>query len=310
MSSKIGITGATGYLGRHLVTYLSDKGYSLRVLVRDANKVSFPSDVEVFEGNILDSGSLETFVESLDVVIHLAAQVSKATKETYHRVNVSGTRSLCEEILKVNPSCKFIHTSSISSIEYQLKVSSFFSDYAVSKAESEAVVDSFEGLSSVTVYPSMIIGGTEDAVAKTYVSFLKSKIAFMVSGGESNAPFIHLNDLCDLYERLLSIGFKGQKYVASNTYALGMHGLGNVIRESLGLPKLTRILSQRVMYRIAIYLESLLGAKAPLKKRYIHFLSLNLNFNFGDDARADLGWVPNVDIGQYFKNYVSGLSPK
>ena len=96
----------------------------------------------------------------------------------------------------------------------------------------------------------------------------------------------------------------------SNTYALGMNGLGNVIRESLGLPKLTRILSQRVMYRIAIYLESLLGAKAPLKKRYIHFLSLNLNFNFGDDARADLGWVPNVDIGQYFKNYVSGLSPK
>lgn len=310
MVSKIGITGATGYLGRHLVTYLSGKGFSLSVLVRDAKKVVFPSSVEVFEGDLLESDTLETFVEGLDIVIHLAAQVSKATKERYYGVNVSGTRSLCETILNVNPTCKLIYTSSISSIEYQLKLSPFFSDYAVSKAESEVVVDSFEDVSSVTVYPSMIIGGPEDAVAKTYVSFLKSKAAFMVSGGESNAPFIHLNDLCALYERLLSFEFNQQKYLASNTYASGMHGLGNLIRESLGLTKLTRVLSQRVMYRVAIFLESLLGSKAPIKKRYIHFLSLNLNFNFGDDARTALGWEPKIDIGHYFKNYVSGLSER
>jgi uncharacterized protein YbjT (DUF2867 family) len=52
------VTGATGRVGRHVVSQLLKRDASVRVLVRDASKASFPANVEVVQGDMLDIDAL------------------------------------------------------------------------------------------------------------------------------------------------------------------------------------------------------------------------------------------------------------
>lgn len=59
--TKVLVTGATGYIGGRLISYLLKKGVSLRVLVRDASRIEgrqWGDRVKVFVGDLLDLDSL------------------------------------------------------------------------------------------------------------------------------------------------------------------------------------------------------------------------------------------------------------
>lgn len=68
------VTGATGYIGGRLIPRLLSAGHSVRVLVRDARRISGRSwarDVEIFEGDVLQAGSLEVALRGVDVAYYL-----------------------------------------------------------------------------------------------------------------------------------------------------------------------------------------------------------------------------------------------
>ncbi|MBI9089849.1 MAG: NAD-dependent epimerase/dehydratase family protein [Desulfobacterium sp.] len=96
------VTGATGVVGRFLVTALLKKGYCVRALVR--KKVGcdiLPSRVEQVTGDITDAASVCSAVAGVCFVFHLAARLhvnnpSPALKDEYHSVNVAGTLNVLE----------------------------------------------------------------------------------------------------------------------------------------------------------------------------------------------------------------------
>jgi len=51
------ITGATGYMARHLIPRLLERGDQIRALVRPASEAKLPSRCEVISGNALDGSS-------------------------------------------------------------------------------------------------------------------------------------------------------------------------------------------------------------------------------------------------------------
>jgi nucleoside-diphosphate-sugar epimerase len=67
-SHEIFITGGTGYLGRHLIPRLLERGYRVRALVREESRSKLPAGCELIVGNVLDSQTYgeiapaETFV--------------------------------------------------------------------------------------------------------------------------------------------------------------------------------------------------------------------------------------------------------
>ena len=72
--SKVLVTGATGYIGGRLISYLLKKGVSLRVLVRDASRIEgrqWGDRVEVFIGDLLDLDSLTPALEGVDTAYYL-----------------------------------------------------------------------------------------------------------------------------------------------------------------------------------------------------------------------------------------------
>jgi nucleoside-diphosphate-sugar epimerase len=93
------VTGATGFVGSHVLDALLDRGESVRALVRDSKKAQVLRDrgVEVVEGDLLDSNSLEAAVSGAGPIYHCAAAVgpTRSAKEIIE-TNLTGVRRLCE----------------------------------------------------------------------------------------------------------------------------------------------------------------------------------------------------------------------
>lgn len=95
---RLAVTGATGFLGRHLVRAAVDAGHSVRALVRSAATEihGLPEGVQVVDGQLPDALP-QTFVDGADVLIHLAAagvQWEGRSQDQLHAVNVLGPLQL------------------------------------------------------------------------------------------------------------------------------------------------------------------------------------------------------------------------
>ena len=95
------VTGASGFVGRHLVPELLRRGRQVRVMVRRAERGRELQDAgaALILGDLLSPPSLLRAVRGCGAVIHLAAVADSSDEELNHRVNVEGTRALAEACL-------------------------------------------------------------------------------------------------------------------------------------------------------------------------------------------------------------------
>jgi nucleoside-diphosphate-sugar epimerase len=92
------VTGAGGFLGRHVVAALRGRGVAVRAMVRPATDVGpleWPPDVEVFRADLRTSRELARAFGGVDVLVHLAAAVSGG-EDAQFAAGVVGTERLLE----------------------------------------------------------------------------------------------------------------------------------------------------------------------------------------------------------------------
>ena len=88
---RVLVTGAAGYVGRHLCDRLRGAGVDVVGLIRrPANGMTVPCRT----GDLADEYALERVLEGVDVVIHSAARVGVGTSAEFERDNVTATRNL------------------------------------------------------------------------------------------------------------------------------------------------------------------------------------------------------------------------
>jgi len=92
------VTGATGFLGSHLVAALVEHGARVRCLVRSTSRRDFlPTlGVELVTGDVTIPESLPSAVDDVDYVFHLAGLIKASDPADYFRVNYLGTIALLE----------------------------------------------------------------------------------------------------------------------------------------------------------------------------------------------------------------------
>lgn len=96
--SRYLVTGATGFLGRHLVRTLLDRGHQVVALVRRTG-ADLPREVEQLQGDVLDRASIDRALASkVDAVFHAAGKVSRRPEdaEELHELHVQGTKNVVE----------------------------------------------------------------------------------------------------------------------------------------------------------------------------------------------------------------------
>lgn len=173
------VTGATGFLGTHLLQKLGEQSETVRALYhKSVPTTDFGNHVEWQQGNLLDTVEIESAMKGVKKVIHCAAIVSFDSRKSKEMIaqNEAITANIVNAALISNVE-KFVHISSIAALgrtilldkslkqliideETSWTESKQNSAYAESKyhAELEVWRGMAEGLNAIILNPSVILG--------------------------------------------------------------------------------------------------------------------------------------------------------
>jgi len=116
-TSRVLVTGATGYTGQVLVRKLVEMGTEVRAVVRSSSDISFASDMDVqwIRGEVYDENTIKQAMEGVEYVFHVAAafREAKSTEQDYWNVHVKSTQLLARESLKQPAFKRFVHVSTM-----------------------------------------------------------------------------------------------------------------------------------------------------------------------------------------------------
>jgi dihydroflavonol-4-reductase len=201
------VTGATGFLGSHVARQLLARGDDVRVLVRASSDLQalegFPA--ERVTGDLRDAASLESALEGVARIYHVAADYRLWTRDTreIYESNVTGTRNLLEAARRAGVE-KFIYTSTVATIAVPGKgdlpneatpssVDQMIGHYKRSKfmAEECALRAAESGLPVVIVNPTTPVGPGDwkpTPTGKIIVDFLNGRMPGYVDTGLNFVP--------------------------------------------------------------------------------------------------------------------------
>jgi uncharacterized protein YbjT (DUF2867 family) len=92
------LTGATGFVGRHMLQRLLAEGHSVHALVREPQKANALAreGVDLVPGDVAEGSGLDQGMQSCDAVIHLVGIILEKGSNTFERVHHIGTRNVVE----------------------------------------------------------------------------------------------------------------------------------------------------------------------------------------------------------------------
>ena len=149
----VAVTGATGFVGRHVVQSLLDRGHRVRALTRPTAANRLLPAAEPVTGSLVDSTALAALVTGADVVVHLVGIIAERGAATVQAVHVDGTRRLAA-VAHQSGVRRFVYMSAAGARDQPGATA-----YHRTKAQAEAAVRAvpFAG-GTVTFRPSIVSG--------------------------------------------------------------------------------------------------------------------------------------------------------
>lgn len=205
-NKKILITGATGFIGRHLAKKLADSNNLIFCVVRKtSNTALLPSQVKLIYADITDPKSLDKIHEKIDYIFHCAAYVNDKNRKKLFNVNVYGTQNICELALKLGIE-RMIYLSSVAVVAGNTQTPltedlpyCATNIYGESKIAAEKIVIAYRkaGLKVAIVRPPMIYGEGEPHMMKKLLFFLRHRLLFLINNGNAKQHLAYVSNVVD-----------------------------------------------------------------------------------------------------------------
>lgn len=204
---KVLVTGATGFIGSHLVDKLLEKNYSVIATIRKTSNLQWliNKPIELIEASLNDKSKLLEIVKDVDFIYNVAGVIAAKSYDDFLRANRDGTRNLIEAVYEVNPNIKrFVHISSqavagpASSPNNPVKESDDchpITSYGKSKLEGEEVVLSFKDRLPITIVRPPSVYGPRDPAIRDIFKIGKLGLGPLMGFNDKYVSLIHCDDL-------------------------------------------------------------------------------------------------------------------
>jgi dihydroflavonol-4-reductase len=225
------VTGGTGLVGSHLLRHLVQLGSKIRATRRPDSNLHLIADIahaiEWVDADLEEPQSLYEAMQGIEQLYHCAALISYAPTDAdeMRRINRQGTANVVDMALQAGIK-KMVYVSSIAALGRSVKHrdvneetpwhdSRLNSNYAISKmlAEREAWRGIAEGLDTVIVNPSIIIGrGDWQTSSCRLITRIYKGLRFYTNGGTG---FVDVLDLVAIMHQLMNSPITNQRFVVS-----------------------------------------------------------------------------------------------
>lgn len=192
---KVVVTGATGFLGSHLIAELIKAGFDVDAVCRKMPENSNGTQINFRIGDIEDPYSLKETFFNAEVVIHAAALVSAdpLDDQRMFKTNVEGTKNVVDSCLSAGVR-RLIYVSSVAALGGEDSINLIDEQtgwkgpkkgygYTKYKGGLEVCRGEAEGLEIAIIYPSVILGpGNADRSSGKIFKLIKSGFPFAPAG--------------------------------------------------------------------------------------------------------------------------------
>ena len=182
---RLAITGATGFVGSHLLDAALAAGHEVKALTR--SKQHDRDGVDWVVGDLSSRDALEWLVDQADAVIHVAGTINAPNKAGFEEGNVAGTLAMLAAAT-AGGIHRFVHVSSLAAREPKLSL------YGASKQRGEELVHS-SGLDWAIVRPPAVYGPGD---RETLELFRMARLGLMLMPPKGRVSVIHADDLARL----------------------------------------------------------------------------------------------------------------
>lgn len=289
---RIALTGATGFIGGYLARGLAADGHTIRMLCRPGREDALP-DVpedrrEVHMGDLLDGGSLEGFLEGVDLLLHLASAHDHFDEATMRALNIGGTESLLNEAKKNAPNHFRFWVMSSAVIGAPV-----YSIYRDTKRIQEKIIKA-ERFEWASFRPTLVYGvGDYRHTAPLLRQCAAKRGRFLIPhDGLSKINPVHVDDVVDAIKRF----FDFERGVDCQYELAGPGGISyndfvdQTIAAAGGTLKRRNI--SRKWANIAIFFKGLVKDTTEDRRASAYF-SLHHDHDISN-ARYELGWEPRT----------------
>ncbi|TET96036.1 MAG: NAD-dependent epimerase/dehydratase family protein [Dehalococcoidia bacterium] len=306
------VTGATGFIGSHLVDRLLERDDAVRALVRPSSDVSYLEErgVELVRGDITDPASLPAALAGIDVVYHAAAQVGDwGPWRDFEAVTIDGTRNVLEATARAGvPRFLHVSTDGVYAHRYLGKRMTeetpletrfaWWDYYRRSKLAAERLAWRYHEdgrLAMSAVRPGLVLGERDRATLPGMVAFLRSGSAMYFGDGHNRLPCGYAGDVADAC--LLAAaeeGAAGQAYNAGSQETVTQRDLFAAIAEEsdLALPK--RSLPLPIGHGLALAMETISVLRGRRTRPSLTRMAVTLiagdYLEDAGKAERELGW--------------------
>ena len=293
---KILLTGSSGFLGKHIFSYLNQE-YDIYTLSRTHSSIN------------CDLSVLQPTLPIVDIVIHSAGMAHILPKNNYEenaffKVNVKGTQNLLNALDLAVPKPRFfIFISSVAvyglncgeniNEDYPLLAND---SYGKSKIETERLVNDWcvkNGIICTILRLPLLVGTNPKGNLGAMIKAIKNSYYFNIAGGYAKKSMVLATDVSKFILKASEIG---GIYNLTDGYNPSFYELSIFIAKQLGKKSI-----HNMPYAVAkciAFIGNGLGTYFPMNTTKMDKITSTLTF---DDSKARLafGWNPNPILKEF-----------
>ncbi len=321
MSSKIisVVTGASGFVGSHLVDKLLAEGHQVKCILRSSSSRRWleGKPVEIVDCGLFDKAALKDVLKDADYLFHIAGVVKAKEESEFYKGNVETTKTLLETLSELNSKIKRVVISSSMtacgpSMDGKLcteeTVEHPITTYGRSKLAQEKMAISFKDKLPISIVRLHAVYGARDTEVYQFFKTYQMGLMALIGFDEKHLNLIHVQDAVDgIYGVSVSDKSVGQTYFLASEEIYTWPQIGEAIAKAMGKKAFTLRLPHVLVYTVAVFAQffAMFSSKAATfnLEKARDFVQSNWTCDVSK-AKKDFGYTQKVPLEEGIKRTI------